>query len=144
MPRGLAALLVVIGGIAIVALLLTFAGQQSSHGASDLSEQVVVGLEQIEELAAGPGRCTPATARSTTASSQPRTRSTTTSKQIVTRLTEVGTALGHIVAGFFIILFSTYFFLADGHRIWAWVVRLFPRAARAPAPTPRAGSPGPR
>ena len=27
-------------------------------------------------------------------------------------------------------LFATYFFLADGARIWAWMVRLFPRAAR--------------
>ena len=27
-------------------------------------------------------------------------------------------------------LFSTYFFLADGDRIWAWIVRLAPRAAR--------------
>ena len=27
-------------------------------------------------------------------------------------------------------LFSTYFFLADGERIWAWLVRLAPRAAR--------------
>ena len=34
-------------------------------------------------------------------------------------------------AGFFIVLFSTYFFLADGERIWAWTVRLSPRAARA-------------
>ena len=33
-------------------------------------------------------------------------------------------------AGFFIVLFSTYFFLADGERIWSWVVRLAPRAAR--------------
>ena len=35
-----------------------------------------------------------------------------------------------MVAGFFIVLFSTYFFLADGERIWAWFVRLAPRAAR--------------
>ena len=35
-----------------------------------------------------------------------------------------------MVAGFFIVLFSTYFFLADGDRIWAWAVRLAPRAAR--------------
>ena len=27
-------------------------------------------------------------------------------------------------------LFSTYFFLADGERIWSWMVRLSPRAAR--------------
>ncbi|MEJ7628392.1 MAG: AI-2E family transporter [Nocardioidaceae bacterium] len=48
----------------------------------------------------------------------------------MTRVTVVGTAIGHIVAGFFIVLFATYFFLADGARIWGWVVRLFPRAAR--------------
>jgi predicted PurR-regulated permease PerM len=48
----------------------------------------------------------------------------------VRRLTEVGTTVGHVVAGLFIVLFATYFFLADGKRIWAWVVRLFPRAAR--------------
>jgi predicted PurR-regulated permease PerM len=35
-----------------------------------------------------------------------------------------------VLAGFFIVLFSTYFFLADGERIWAWLVRLAPRAAR--------------
>jgi predicted PurR-regulated permease PerM len=28
------------------------------------------------------------------------------------------------------VLFSTYFFLADGERIWAWLVRIAPRAAR--------------
>ena len=49
---------------------------------------------------------------------------------MVTRATEVGTALGHVVAGFFIVLFSTYFFLADGERIWSWLVRIAPRAAR--------------
>ena len=49
---------------------------------------------------------------------------------MVTRVTEVGTAVGHVVAGFFIVLFSTYFFLADGDRIWAWLVRIAPRAAR--------------
>ena len=28
-------------------------------------------------------------------------------------------------------LFSTYFFMADGSRIWSWIVRLSPRSARA-------------
>ena len=36
-----------------------------------------------------------------------------------------------MLAGLFLVLFSTYFFLADGERIWAWVVRLAPRAARS-------------
>jgi predicted PurR-regulated permease PerM len=50
--------------------------------------------------------------------------------EALSHVTEVGAAVGHVVAGFFIILFATYFFLADGDRIWAWVVRLAPRAAR--------------
>src|SRR5690606_11266362 len=42
----------------------------------------------------------------------------------------IGSAIGHITAGFFIVLFAMYFFLADGERIWSWTVRLTPRAAR--------------
>ncbi len=37
---------------------------------------------------------------------------------------------GHAIAGFFIAMFTLFFFLHDGARIWAWVVRLFPGAAR--------------
>jgi putative heme transporter len=55
---------------------------------------------------------------------------TQSNAQVVGRLQDVGTTIGHIVAGFFIVLFATFFFLYDGRRIWAWVVRLFPRAAR--------------
>lgn len=50
---------------------------------------------------------------------------------VLDNVTSVGTAVGHVFAGFFIILFATFFFLSDGDRIWAWTVRLFPRAARA-------------
>jgi predicted PurR-regulated permease PerM len=51
---------------------------------------------------------------------------------VVQRVTEVGTTVGHVVAGFFLVLFSTIFFLYQGKDIWAWVVRLFPRGARRP------------
>ena len=128
-PRGLASLLVVLGSIAVIALLLTFAGQQISQGASDLSKQVVTGLEQIRDwLKTGPLHASDSQINAYLTSAQDAV--TSSNKQIVTRVTEVGTAVGHIVAGFFIILFSTYFFLADGNRIWLWVVRIFPRASR--------------
>ena len=49
-------------------------------------------------------------------------------------LTDTATAAGltatHIVAGFFLAMFTLYFFLYDGPVIWGWVVRLFPRGAR--------------
>ena len=33
--------------------------------------------------------------------------------------TELGATVSHIRAGFFIVMFATYFFLADGQLIWA-------------------------
>lgn len=131
-PRGLAALLVVLGTIAVIALLLTFAGQQIAQGASDLSKQVVTALGQVKGwLKTGPLHASDTQINSYIKSAQDAV--TSSNKQIVGRLTEVGSALGHIVAGLFIILFATYFFLADGGRIWSWVVRIFPRAARGRA-----------
>jgi putative heme transporter len=131
-PRGLASMLVVFSTIAVVALLLTFAGQQIAQGASDLSKQVVTGLSQIESwLKTGPLHASDSQINGYIQSAQDAV--TTSNQHIVTRLTEVGAAVGHIVAAFFIVLFATYFFLADGRRIWAWVVRIFPRASRARA-----------
>lgn len=128
-PRGVAALLVVLGTIGVVALLLTFAGQQIAQGASDLSAQVVTGLEQIRSwLQTGPLNASDSQINSFLTSAQEAVSAS--NEQVVTRLTEVTTAIGHIVAGIFIVLFATYFFLSDGRRIWAWVVRLFPRASR--------------
>ena len=129
LPRGVASLLAVLGAIAIIVLLLTFAGQQIAQGANDLAKQVVSGLEQIRVwLKTGPLHASDSQINAYLKSAQDAV--TSSNKQIVSRLTEVTSAVSHIVAGFFIILFATYFFLADGNRIWSWVVRIFPRASR--------------
>jgi predicted PurR-regulated permease PerM len=43
----------------------------------------------------------------------------------------LGSTLGHILAGFLLVLFATLFILIDGRGIWHWIVRIFPRKARA-------------
>jgi putative heme transporter len=130
-PRRLAAAFVVIGGIAFVAALLTFAGQQVAQGASDLADQVVRGLEEIRAwLQTGPLNATDSQINDVIRSTQDAITEQSRDGQALSQVTEVGTAVGHVVAGFFIVLFATFFFLADGERIWAWVVRLAPRAAR--------------
>jgi predicted PurR-regulated permease PerM len=43
----------------------------------------------------------------------------------------LGSTAGHVAAGFLLTLFATLFILIDGAGIWQWVVRLFPRNARA-------------
>ena len=130
-PRSVSSLLVVIGGILLVASLLTFAGQQVANGAADLANQVVKGLDEIKLwLKDGPLHASDSQSNGYIDQAQLRLQDYADGGQLLTRATEFGTALTHVLAGFFIVLFSTYFFLADGDRIWAWAVRLAPRAAR--------------
>ena len=130
LPRGLASILVVIGSIAFVAALLTFAGQQVANGANDLADQTVKGLGQVKHwLKTGPLHASDSQINTYIDRAQ-KAITPSADGSILSRVTEVGTALTHLLAGFFIVLFSTYFFLADGERIWAWIVRLAPRAGR--------------
>ncbi len=130
LPRGLAAIIVVLAGIGFVTAMLTFAGQQVANGANDLADSTVRGLDEVKNwLQTGPLKASDSQINTYIDQAQ----SAITPKgdaSILSRVTEVGTAVSHVLAGFFIVLFATYFFLADGERIWAWIVRLAPRAAR--------------
>ena len=131
LPRGPSTGIVMILGIGTIALLLTFVGQQVAQGASDLADSVVTGLDQVRDwLRSGPLAVSDSQLDGYIKEIQGAVTDSTGTDGVVTRVTEVGTAVGHVVAGFFIVLFSTYFFLADGDRIWSWLVRLAPRAAR--------------
>ncbi|MCD4525516.1 AI-2E family transporter [Nocardioides sp. cx-173] len=130
-PRGLASILVVLGGIALVGALLTFAGQQVANGATDLADSTVDGLERIREwLKDGPLNASDSQINDWIGQAQEAITERTQNGEFVGQVTSLGATLGHVFAGFFIVLFATYFFLADGERIWAWFVRLAPRAAR--------------
>jgi putative heme transporter len=131
LPRGLASVLVVLIGIGFVAALLTFAGQQVANGANDLANSTVKGLDEVKDwLRTGPLHASDSQINTYIDRAQEAITPSSDGSSILTRATEVGTALGHVLAGFFIVLFATYFFLADGPRIWSWVVRLAPRAGR--------------
>ncbi|WP_298227116.1 AI-2E family transporter [Gryllotalpicola sp.] len=43
----------------------------------------------------------------------------------------VGSTVGHVLTGVLLTSFSTLFILIDGAGIWAWIVRIFPKKARA-------------
>lgn len=131
LPRGVAAGLVVVGGLAMIVLLLGFAGQQVANGASDLADQVSQGLGEVKDwLKNGPLNASESQINDYIDQAQKSLQEKGQDPQLLSDVTHWGTTLGHVVAGFFIVLFSTYFFLADGGRIWAWFVRLAPRAAR--------------
>lgn len=132
MPRKLASLLVVVGVIAIISAMLAYATHQVVTGATDLASQVVDGLDKIRDwLKQGPLAVSDQQIDDAIQGLQNLV--STGNKEIVNQVTEVGATIGHIVAGFFIVLFSTYFFLADGRLIVTWLMRLFPRGARGRA-----------
>ncbi len=131
-PRGLAALVTVVLGIGFVVALLTFVGQQVAGGASDLADSTVAGLGEIRQwLQEGPLNATDSQIDGYIDQAQRAITERSDEGEILARLSEVGTTLTHVFAGFFIVLFSTYFFMADGSRIWSWIVRLAPRTAHA-------------
>ncbi|MDP3892651.1 AI-2E family transporter, partial [Nocardioides sp.] len=130
-PAGISALVVVFGGLAAVGALLTFVGQQVIDGFGDLADSVVVGLGEIRIwLRDGPLNASDSQINDYIKQLQESITRRTEGGEALNQVTEVGIALGHVLAGFFIVLFATYFFLADGRRIWSWFVRLAPRAAR--------------
>jgi predicted PurR-regulated permease PerM len=129
-PRGPAAGITVLGAVAVVAGLLTLVGTQIASGFSGLSKQVSVGVRELRDLARINLNITDQQITDTI----DRLRNTVMSGGALgQRAAAVGTTATHVVAGLFISLFCLFFFLYQGEQIWAWLVRLFPRRARAKA-----------
>ncbi|SFF88180.1 Predicted PurR-regulated permease PerM [Actinopolymorpha cephalotaxi] len=124
-PRGLAALLTLIALFIVIFGLLTLVGQQVAVGYQGLVKQVVSGVAEIQTwLVHGPLHLS----QSEITRTFKNLGNTFSTKQVTAGALQVGTTVGHLVAGFFIALFSTYFFLYEGERIWTWLVRLLPRS----------------
>ena len=131
-PRKGGAGIVVLGGLLLVAAMLALAGQQVAGGANDLAGQVSSGLGDLKDwLKTGPLHLSDNQISDYIQKAQDRLAEQAKSGKVLSQATHVGSALGHVLAGLFLVLFSSYFFLADGERIWAWIVRVAPRAARS-------------
>jgi predicted PurR-regulated permease PerM len=128
-PRLLATFIVVISMLLVFFGMLGLVGQQLSTQVTDLKANIVQGITQVQNwLTTGPLGITDSQLQEWVDQAKSTISSSDTS--VLTRISEVGTTLTHIVAGFFIALFSAFFFLYEGERIWAWGVSLFPRAAQ--------------
>ncbi|QWC84250.1 AI-2E family transporter [Nocardioidaceae bacterium] len=127
LPKALAALLTVVGGLGLVSLMLTFVGRQIADGFSDLSAQVAAGIGEVDVwLRTGPLGLTDSQISDALAEVQ----RTLTDADVLDRATDLTLLVGHLLASAAILLLATYFFLADGGRIWSWLVRLFPGGSR--------------
>ncbi len=128
LPTGAAAGITVAALLAVVSALLTLVGQQFSSGLAELTKQLATGLEQIRDWV----RLTFKISASQFDTYFENFRdSVSNSGNLGETAASVGLTATHFLAGIFITLFALFFFLYDGRRLFSWVVRLFPRGARA-------------
>ncbi|MFL6128662.1 MAG: AI-2E family transporter [Mycobacteriales bacterium] len=128
-PPALASALVMVGGITGIALLVWLVVAQFRTGLSDLTDQVEGGIDKIRDwLVNGPPGLSQAQIDSAIASAENSLRENRSS--LTTGAIGAATTAGHVLTGLLIALFTTFFLIKDGRRIWSWLVRLLPRDAR--------------
>ncbi len=128
-PRSLAAAIVLLGGIATVAGILTLVVNAISNGFGDLSDSVTSGIDEIRDwLVDGPLNLSQAQIDEAIESAENAlvdNRETLTAGAVAT-----ATTVTELLTGFLLMLFALFFFLRDGRQIWLWLVGLLPRTAR--------------
>ncbi|WP_411375871.1 AI-2E family transporter [Arthrobacter sp. MPF02] len=129
-PAGLAVAVTVLGFIGLIGGALALVGRQLITGFSELWSEALTGVKQIQDwLAEGPLHLTADQMdqylQDVTAALQDNTSS------IVSGALSFGSTAGHFAAGLILALFILIFFLLEGDRIWAFLVRLLPKKARA-------------
>jgi predicted PurR-regulated permease PerM len=132
-PNGLAVAMTVLGFIGAIVGALALVGRQLIAGFSELWSQSLAGIQQVQAwLSEGPLHLTADQidryVREATEALQ------NNSSSILSGALTFGSTAGHFAAGLVLALFVLIFFLLEGDRIWAFLVRiLLPRKARRAA-----------
>ncbi|MBM2617309.1 AI-2E family transporter [Actinoplanes sp. LDG1-06] len=129
LPPSLATFLVLICGLAAVAGTFTLVINQFLDGLPSLTQNATAGVRQIQEWAkTGPLHLSDDQVNQAIDNAQEWINTHSAS------LTSTGIATAatvfEVLTGMLLVLFSTFFFLRDGRKIWRFVVRLFPVNAR--------------
>ncbi|MFC4999437.1 AI-2E family transporter [Dactylosporangium cerinum] len=130
--RSLAAATVLVGGLVVVGGSLTLIVQTFISQFDQLSTQVGQGVDEVQTwLAQGPMHLS----QTQLSDGIEQLQQTVTKNQGALTSGALSTAatLGEVLAGFFVVLFTLFFFLRDGGQIWQFLCRLLPRPAQVPA-----------
>ncbi|TFV86441.1 AI-2E family transporter [Blastococcus sp. CT_GayMR16] len=128
-PRSLSAFTMLIVGLGVVAGIITLVVERFSAGFSDLAGQVSEGIGQVQSFVV---RTFPIT-RNQLEDAVGQFQQTLVDNQdsIASGALTTAATVGEVIAGFFLALFTLFFFLKDGRSIWLWLVGLFPGDSRA-------------
>jgi putative heme transporter len=129
--RTLATVMVMIGGLALVAGTLTLVITEFVDNAGNLGDQAQRGLQRIQDwLKGGIFHLTDQQIDNVLNTAQDWVRDHQSS--LTTGAIATATTALDVLTSIFLILFTTFFFLRDGDKIWRFLVNLLPRKARAP------------
>lgn len=129
-PKGLAIATAMVGTLAVVGGLITLASTQIAQGSAGLTERFAQSFESFKDyLLTSPLHLTETQINDYI--DQAWTAIQADSQVFISGALSVGSSLGHFLTGLLLALFSLLFILIDGKGIWAWIVRIFPRRARA-------------
>ncbi|MHA7289251.1 AI-2E family transporter [Arthrobacter sp. MDT3-24] len=130
LPNGAAVAITVLGFIGVIAGALALVGRQLASGFGELWSQALTGVKQIQDwLAEGPLHLTADQIDQYLKEASAALQNNSSS--ILSGALSFGSTAGHFAAGMVLALFILIFFLLEGDRIWAFLVRLLPKKARA-------------
>jgi predicted PurR-regulated permease PerM len=129
--RTLATLLVLVGGLALVGGTLTLVVNQIINGADQMAKSVTEGVESVQSWLLGPPLNLSEEDLSKLLKQGQNWVTENTESLTSAAVSTAGSAV-QFITGFILALVATFFFLRDGHRIWAFLVGMVPQRARAP------------
>lgn len=128
-PRTLAAMITLLGTLAVVGGLLTLAGRSVIAGFTDLADQATQGFQELVSwLSDGPLGIEEAQVQAWLDEALGQIEAN--SGILVSGALAATTSVTQILTGALISLFCLFFFLREGRRIWQWFVRLAPARSR--------------
>ncbi|MCW2741393.1 MAG: hypothetical protein JWR45_1815, partial [Blastococcus sp.] len=128
-PRSLAAFTMLVVGLGVLAGIITLVIERFSAGFTDLASQVSEGIGQVQSFVV---RTFPITkGQLEDAVTQVQQTLVDNQDTLASGALTTAATVGEVVAGFFLALFTLFFFLKDGRSIWLWLVGLFPQESRA-------------
>jgi predicted PurR-regulated permease PerM len=129
-PRGLATLVVLVGGLALISGLLAFVIQAFVNGLPELQTQIVNSFQQIRTWLQNPPFGLPRVNLQNPIDSLNRwlssNRAAITSSALSTAVT-----LGQYLTGAVLALFTLIYFLYGGRSMWRFLIKAVPRRVRA-------------
>ncbi|MBF6050052.1 AI-2E family transporter, partial [Streptomyces sp. NRRL B-1677] len=128
-PRGLATAMTFISGFVVMGLVGWFVVWQVTDNLDDLSGQVQQGIKDLKHwLLTSPFHVTETQINNIADNLSTAIGANT--KDITSAGIEGVQVILEVLTGILLAMFSTLFLLYDGPRIWGWLLKLFPAAAR--------------